>query len=50
MKKNYQKPLAELIEFVPEDVIMNGDLGNLPGFGGEGGGSIGGGFEWDEDE
>lgn len=50
MKKTYQKPLAELIEFVPEDVIMNGDLGGLPGVGGEDGGSIGGDFDWDEEE
>ena len=50
MKKNYQKPLAEIIEVVPDDAIMNGNMGGLPGIGGEGGGSIGGGFEWDDDE
>lgn len=49
MKKNYQKPLAEIIEFVPDDVIMNGNLGGNPGFEGEGGGS-GGDFDWDEEE
>lgn len=41
MKKEYNKPLAEIIEFAPEDEILNGDLGNLPGVGGEvGGGSV----------
>lgn len=52
MKKTYQKPLAELIEFVPNDAIMNGDMGGMPGIGGEQGGEISSGdIIWgDEDE
>lgn len=38
MKKEYTKPLAEVIEFVPEDEILNGDLDDLPVGGGEVGG------------
>lgn len=50
MKKIYQKPLAEIIEFVPDDAVMNGDLGGLPGIGGEGGGNMSDGdIDWDED-
>lgn len=51
MKKNYQKPLAELIEFILEDAVMNdGDMGGLPGIGGEGGGNMSGPFDWDDEE
>ena len=49
MKKEYKKPLAEVIEFVPEEDIMNGDLGGLPGVGGEGGGVGGSGVGDDFD-
>ena len=39
MKKDYKKPLAEIIEFVPEDAIMDDDeygVGGGPGLGGSG--------------
>ena len=43
MKKEYKKPLAEIIEFIPEEDIMNDDefgVGGGPGLeeGGSGGG------------
>lgn len=37
MKKDYKKPLAEIIEFVPEDTIMDSiDVGDGPAVGGSG--------------
>lgn len=37
MKKDYKKPLAEIIEFVPEDAIMNNiGIGGGPTVGGSG--------------
>ena len=38
MKKDYKKPLAEIIEFVPEDAIMDDGygVGGGPGLGGSG--------------
>lgn len=38
MKKDYKKPLAEIIEFVTEDTIMGDDfnMGGGPGLGGSG--------------
>ena len=42
MKKEYQKPMAEVIEFVPEDDIMDVDAGDDDWFGedGEASGSV----------
>ena len=36
MKKEYQKPMVEMIEFVPDDDIMNDEIDGDEGFIGEG--------------
>jgi hypothetical protein len=38
MKKDYEKPLAEIVEFLPEDNMMNDDfgIGGGPQLGGSG--------------